>query len=928
MSVLISIPRTFLNSFVIDDIRRHWKRRSKMRTLSLLVAVAVLISTPRTTDARDGIYKVPREIEAKEFIALPPTFATETKTMDLLGIARRAWKGYLSGQCEPWGMLPDGRPSHRFFFDNRALPWARLKHNNVDAPDNNNRNMGAHALLHAMLGDEKKNDPIEAGQVGYLLSMTDPQTGLPFTAEALPRGNTIGNGELSKNIMLLYEHTGEEWLREWAKKTLHVFRQLAYVRDRPGIGPAATYFSGGLYPGPNLDLYAPPATGTTSPTYGGWLHLMLGWNIWPFAKWHELTDDREALDFGLALSNQLFNGEDPDGNGGSFRADGSFGGKSQKATASWHMHGHTHGLPGLVLLGRELLRAGRTEDGLKTLGRARTAFDWLYDPEVNPDAGSWTGWLGEWLMFATGWDRKADCEGCTMGDVAQVAATLGAASRQHEDLADMAKYYDRAEQIFRGQVVESILTLRPDYLAVMKDSISRSVKKTAGGAIRWSDTSTRGNHALSFGAAPLMEKASFPGADRKEQNVLRFTGKGYFKLDDSAALRVQNFRLHAVVLVENSGKDHTIYSNYNNPINWGKGVTVAITKDRQVYFFTTAGTQASYDPQYSKPLEEGFHVVTLSHDAEWKNIYVDGERVARSKSKKLEYDASTVATVGALREFGSEMQTQLAELVIADSTDANERQAIDSALGKKYGISMASTGNGESIADPILWLRADKGLSYEGGGPLDAEQQEIEAERRYQESVETARRMEGRLLGLCGFPDWVNHLPSTLDKEFPGIDMMGCCADAVVRATHAVWEETVTGDANETRVNMAFNRDASQVRVVSSLPHRGEINVLVKSARRVLVRVPEWAPRDQVEVHVDREPAKVAWDGSYVIFDSVHSGQQLTVTYPLRVAEIREPVNGVVYTEKWRGNTIVDIEPKGKWVPMFVRPGMESPVVP
>ena len=152
-----------------------------------------------------------------------------------------------------------------------------------------------------MLGDEKKNDDIEAGQIGYLLSITDPQTGLPFCAEALPRGNTMGHGELSKNIMLLYQHTDQKWLRDWAQKTLHIFRQFAVVRDRPGVGTTATYFQGGVYPGPNLDLHAPAATGDTTPNYGGWLHLMLGWNIWPFAKWQELTGDVEALDFGLAL---------------------------------------------------------------------------------------------------------------------------------------------------------------------------------------------------------------------------------------------------------------------------------------------------------------------------------------------------------------------------------------------------------------------------------------------------------------------------------------------------------------------------------------------------------------------------------------------------------------------------------------------------
>jgi hypothetical protein len=36
----------------------------------------------------------------------------------------------------------------------------------------------------------------------------------------------------------------------------------------------------------------------------------------------------------------------------------------------------------------------------------------------------------------------------------------------------------------------------------------------------------------------------------------------------------------------------------------------------------------------------------------------------------------------------------------------------------------------------------------------------------------------------------------------------------------------------------------------------------------------------------------------------------------------------VTYNEKWRGNTIVDINPPGKLIPMFQRPQLESEAVP
>lgn len=208
------------------------------------------------------------------------------------------------------------------------------------------------------------------------------------------------------------------------------------------------------------------------------------------------------------------------------------------------------------------------------------------------------------------------------------------------------------------------------------------------------------------------------------------------------------------------------------------------------------------------------------------------------------------------------------------------------------------------------------------------ESRAAEVERRYGEALKTSARMTGQQLGLCGFPDWANNLKSDLDPDLPAIHMQGCCSDATIRASHAVWSQTVTGDAAETRVNLAFNRDSPLARVVSCLPHRGELDILVKQARRLLVRVPAWAPKEEVRAFADGQPLPLEWADSYVVFDRLAAGRQLTVTYPLRLAQVTEPIQGVQYTERWRGNTIVDISPPGKWIPMFHRPELEADKLP
>jgi hypothetical protein len=627
-----------------------------------------------------------RKTDVLSPVEAPALFASSAGTLDPKEIARICWKGYLTEQPDEWGMLPDGQPSYRFHFDSRALPWPVLKHHSVDGFDNNNRNLGAHARLHLLFGGEKDNDPAEAGQVAYLLSLTDPQTGIPFDPGGVAKSCAIGHGELAGNVMMMYQATGDPMYRDWAAKTITAFQKYAVLTNWPNVGPVAYYLQGMFNP---ADA---PATQTQDPTMGGWEFLAVGWNLGAFAKWYEITGDTNSLNFAVALGNRLFHSADASGNDGSFRPDGSFGGQSQASTASWHMHGHTHCLPRVLSLGTQLERAGRPEVAYQMISETGRCFDWLYDPTRNPDAGSLTGWLPEWLIVATGWNRKSDCEGCTMGDVVETATALGAASRLDPRLADYVKYYDRAEQIFTGELAEQMFRPKPRYLAVVKEDLRHRIER------------------------------DLP------------------------------------------------------------------------------------------------------------------EATAEARSQELD--------------------------------------------------------------------------------------------RRYAAAIVTATRMTGQQMGLCGFPDWVNNQISDIDSNYPGIHMQGCCADATIRAAYAVWDQTVTGDPAETRVNLAFNRHSDLVEVVSCLPHRGELDVTVKKSKRVLVRTPGWVTKPEVKAYRNKNEVATKWDGTYVEFPETRPGDLLTVTYPLRVTEIAETIQGTHYVEKWRGNTIVEINPPGKWIPMFERPELESLDVP
>ncbi|MBI3850419.1 MAG: hypothetical protein HY298_09040 [Verrucomicrobia bacterium] len=108
-----------------------------------------------------------RSITVKEPLSYPPLFVTAAKTLDPMDLARESWKGWVSKRGIPWGMTPELQPTLRLSHECRAFPWPSIKQHGVDGPDNNMRAVGGLALLHAVLGEEFKNEPAEAGIINY-----------------------------------------------------------------------------------------------------------------------------------------------------------------------------------------------------------------------------------------------------------------------------------------------------------------------------------------------------------------------------------------------------------------------------------------------------------------------------------------------------------------------------------------------------------------------------------------------------------------------------------------------------------------------------------------------------------------------------------------------------------------------------------------
>ena len=101
--------------------------------------------------------------------------------------------------------------------------------------------------------------------------------------------------------------------------------------------------------------------------------------------------------------------------------------------------------------------------------------------------------------------------------------------------------------------------------------------------------------------------------------------------------------------------------------------------------------------------------------------------------------------------------------------------------------------------------------------------------------------------------------------------------------------------------------------------YRIAVDVKIKQALELAIRIPEWVEPDMVACTVNGAVRQPRWDGRYAVFGSVLPGDSATMTFPILEREDVVTVMKKKYTLVRKGNTVVDIDPPGRYAPLFQR---------
>jgi hypothetical protein len=161
-----------------------------------------------------------------------------------------------------------------------------------------------------------------------------------------------------------------------------------------------------------------------------------------------------------------------------------------------------------------------------------------------------------------------------------------------------------------------------------------------------------------------------------------------------------------------------------------------------------------------------------------------------------------------------------------------------------------------------------------------------------------------------------------------------CCTGNCSKAMHVAWEAITEFDATtETaHVNLLLNRASPWLDVDSCLPYEGRVVIRNKQAKQLLVRIPRWTQKGDVQCKTNGVTSEFAWAGNYVLLSSLKKGDEVQLDFPMKESteehaitwseddfwiESNQPstppdknAEPTKYTIQFRGNTLMDIEPR------------------
>ena len=178
----------------------------------------------------------------------------------------------------------------------------------------------------------------------------------------------------------------------------------------------------------------------------------------------------------------------------------------------------------------------------------------------------------------------------------------------------------------------------------------------------------------------------------------------------------------------------------------------------------------------------------------------------------------------------------------------------------------------------------------------------------------TTNRVPERNLGA--FASW----PAPNDWYVgDGHGIAQCCTVTAARTMYWIWDRALQYREGDLSVNLLLNRPSPWADIESHIPYAGRVDVKIKQAVNLRVRLPDWASPQETRCRLNDADRRVEWDGRYCKVGAVAPGDTVTLTFPIGERTDVVHIEKDRFTLLRRGNDVVSIDPPGRIHPLYQR---------
>ena len=199
-------------------------------------------------------------------------------------------------------------------------------------------------------------------------------------------------------------------------------------------------------------------------------------------------------------------------------------------------------------------------------------------------------------------------------------------------------------------------------------------------------------------------------------------------------------------------------------------------------------------------------------------------------------------------------------------------------------------------------------------------------EQEIEKALEQLKELEGGFVAQLAFNDLVTDVENIGQSGLrSGVQMMGCCPPSGMLGLYYIWKGIIQKVEDNVYINMSLNAKTQYADICVDYASENRLEIKSYTSGDFFIKLPSWANKTVARIYLNKQEIPKHWSGPgvcYLEVEGVKAGDVISLYYPLisfkqTFIPCSLPTNTEPITVSWIGNSVVSVEPKGEFLPVY-----------